>query len=665
MEPYIENAMIRVLSQEMIQLLSEGTTANDWDSFLKGGIWEGASMAMQTNSLKAISERCARSDALARVVSFVGMISMIHFSAKVKSEDLSIRNKKQMTAKTIIHQHDLNMSKTKFKRWLKLGHAYARLAGAGTIYFLIFIASADVKKYFDDMHVTSIDKLANIILNPTTHSPIGCLILSVLIPAVQHFQSRWPIGSSAMFNQELLQELRLPLYINLSNILQSDTFFSHLQKDSMVYSRDMDKWACCLQTPPSSENLFSLSDLSYSVMYKTFDPQERPPSPCTDIEEDDDDDNDDEILNHPQIDQLRHLLNKSSLNDLDSVYVINTSFDPDLSANCKFRGPRKDCMANYRFTEELRSQAGSHARATSIADLETKLVCLLSTGRKLNVESMISFDLVILDVGIEPSSAAPPGSADPKTPTSAEAAALKKWKAGDAKARCRIELAISDSEMVHVMGAETARQMWEQLTTVKESKGRLGVLATRRTLYRATAEEGFDMAEHIAKLRQLQEELHTMGSKISDEDFVMILITSLPESWDNYTSSYLGSSGNKPELKSQELVAILLEESRRRKEREVGGMSLQAKGKARPNIECHNCHKMGHYAKDCWAKGGGREGKGPKTRKGPNRAGRTNQAKEKVNDDLNEVSYMAISNASTKEISKYDSGTTPGHNISH
>ncbi|KAJ3501417.1 hypothetical protein NLJ89_g9347 [Agrocybe chaxingu] len=282
MESYIENAMIRVLSQEMIRLLSEGTTANDWDSFLKG---------------------------------------------------------------------------------------------------------ADVKKYFDDMHVTSIDKLANIILNPTT----------LLIPAVQHFQSRWPIGSSAMFNQELLQELRLPSYINLSNILQSDTFFSHLQKDSMVYSRDMDKWACCLQTPPSSENLFSLSDLSYSVMYKTFDPQERPPSPCTDIEEDDDDDNDDEILNHPQIDQLRHLLNKSSLNDLDSVYVINTSFDPDLSANRKFRGPRKDRMANYRFTEELRSQAGSHTRATSIADLETKLVCLLSTGRKPNVESMISFDPVILE----------------------------------------------------------------------------------------------------------------------------------------------------------------------------------------------------------------------------------------------------------------------------
>jgi len=130
----------------------------------------------------------------------------------------------------------------------------------------------------------------------------------------------------------------------------------------------------------------------------------------------------------------------------------------------------------------------------------------------------------------------------------------------------------------------------------------------------------------------------------------------------NYTSSYLGSSGNKPQLKSAELVAILLEEERRRKGRngEAGGVSLQAKarnGKLGSNPknkdkECYNCHAKGHVKADCWAKGGGREGQGPKTRKGPNRAGRSNQAADKINDDLNDVSYMAYSN--THEISRYD-----------
>ena len=113
--------------------------------------------------------------------------------------------------------------------------------------------------------------------------------------------------------------------------------------------------------------------------------------------------------------------------------------------------------------------------------------------------------------------------------------------------------------MIHISGVTTAREMWEQLTIVKESKDWLGILATLHVLYRAAAEEGFDMVAHISNLQKLQEELHIMDNKVTDEDFVMILITSLPELWDNYMLSYLGSKGNKPELSSHELVAILME----------------------------------------------------------------------------------------------------------
>jgi hypothetical protein len=79
-----------------------------------------------------------------------------------------------------------------------------------------------------------------------------------------------------------------------------------------------------------------------------------------------------------------------------------------------------------------------------------------------------------------------PGVAKEGEPTAAEIEAQKKWHIGDAKARTRIELAISDAEMIHISGTMTAREMWEQLIVVKESKGHLGVLVTRRALYRAT-----------------------------------------------------------------------------------------------------------------------------------------------------------------------------------
>ena len=85
-----------------------------------------------------------------------------------------------------------------------------------------------------------------------------------------------------------------------------------------------------------------------------------------------------------------------------------------------------------------------------------------------------------------------------------------------------------------------------------------------------------------------------MGNLISDEDFVMILITSLLESWDNYTSSYLGSSGNKPELKSHELVAMLMEEDRCRKH-QIGNLATslwaKEKGKGKTSPKSDNSDK--------------------------------------------------------------------------
>jgi len=33
-------------------------------------------------------------------------------------------------------------------------------------------------------------------------------------------------------------------------------------------------------------------------------------------------------------------------------------------------------------------------------------------------------------------------------------------------------------------------------------------------------------------------------------------------------------------------------------------------------VECYNCHKTGHYKSECWAKGSGKEGQGPRQGKG-------------------------------------------------
>ena len=89
--------------------------------------------------------------------------------------------------------------------------------------------------------------------------------------------------------------------------------------------------------------------------------------------------------------------------------------------------------------------------------------------------------VVLRDLGLEKyiaTGAKLPELADQSKPTPEELEAQKKWREGDIRACTRIELAISDAEMIHISGATTAHEMWSQLSLVKESKGRLGVLAT-------------------------------------------------------------------------------------------------------------------------------------------------------------------------------------------
>ena len=134
---------------------------------------------------------------------------------------------------------------------------------------------------------------------------------------------------------------------------------------------------------------------------------------------------------------------------------------------------------------------------------------------------------ILRDQGLEKyiaKTAETPKPIDAAKPIKEEMDAIVKWQEGDAKARTRIELSIGDSEMIHLSGATMACQMWSQLSMVKESRGCLGILATCQALYWATAEEGFEMVDHISKLRGLQNKLHAMENLISDKDFVMILI---------------------------------------------------------------------------------------------------------------------------------------------
>jgi len=60
---------------------------------------------------------------------------------------------------------------------------------------------------------------------------------------------------------------------------------------------------------------------------------------------------------------------------------------------------------------------------------------------------------------------------------------LAKWIEGDEQAQTQIELTLSDPQTIHTAGAKTGAKMWKQFRTVKEARGKMGIISARRRLY--------------------------------------------------------------------------------------------------------------------------------------------------------------------------------------
>ena len=118
-----------------------------------------------------------------------------------------------------------------------------------------------------------------------------------------------------------------------------------------------------------------------------------------------------------------------------------------------------------------------------------------------------------------------------------------------------------------------------------------------------------------------------MGEALTKNDFYAIIMGSLPSSFDPYisalnaTSSVMGTH-----LSADDLMLLITEEYKRHALKSKGGKkddnaafyssdarrSKDGGSNSKKDKECHKCHKKGHFKADCWKKGGGKEGQGPK-----------------------------------------------------
>lgn len=152
----------------------------------------------------------------------------------------------------------------------------------------------------------------------------------------------------------------------------------------------------------------------------------------------------------------------------------------------------------------------------------------------------------------------------------------KEWKKLDRKEKSTIQLCVSDSVLLNVLGEAMAKALWDKLGTFYQSKSLVNKIFLWKKLYNLRMKDGDSVTEHLNAFNTMVIQLSFVDIKNSDEDKCISLLCSLPDSWD---SLVIAIGSNATALQFDEIVSSLLTKGMRWKNMESqNGDALSVQG---------------------------------------------------------------------------------------
>src|SRR6202522_4108982 len=262
-----------------------------------------------------------------------------------------------------------------------------------------------------------------------------------------------------------------------------------------------------------------------------------------------------------------------------------------------------------------------------------------------------------------------PVIADGKTPATEEQIEAKEAKIQEYERKeCLAQHVILSTTSTRlgskIKNMTSANEMWEAVKANATTKSSLYLLdakdqsASMKLAETDDAKTHLDeMKQHFQLMVQRRDNLTKMGSELSDTRFNTIIMSSLPESYRPTLQTITAaekvgklSGGQSSVMKSDDLMSFIIEEAQHRlindERTKTAESALAARTKGSGNsrgkgrfsdklkVTCNNCKRDGHVKDNCYSKGGGKEGQGPKQRQ---RAKEAETAVVAVNDEDEEL----------------------------
>ncbi|KAE8712086.1 cytochrome P450 71A9-like [Hibiscus syriacus] len=193
------------------------------------------------------------------------------------------------------------------------------------------------------------------------------------------------------------------------------------------------------------------------------------------------------------------------------------------------------------------------------------------------------------------------------------------WEELQQRAVGTIRLCLADEVMYHVMHLSSPDKIWRKLESQFMSKSLTTKLYLKQLLYGLKMKDDHDLAQHVNVFNQIVSDLARVDVKIEDEDRVMILLCSLPLSYEHMVTTL--TYGKEP-INVEEITTALLAHNQRkqnagensqvdslyfkgnrdrgRKPEKAGSGKRNSRSKSRDKktIHCYKCKEAGHMKQD-------------------------------------------------------------------
>lgn len=191
----------------------------------------------------------------------------------------------------------------------------------------------------------------------------------------------------------------------------------------------------------------------------------------------------------------------------------------------------------------------------------------------------------------------------------------EKYDILDQKALAVIILNVKTSLLLHIKNCKTAAECWKKLEALFQHKGPGRKVTLFKKLIHARALDNQNMSEHIDLFTEYVEKLSELEISIQDEVLSIILLCSLPSSYESFVVA-IESRDSLPIFEA--LKSKILEEELRQQNKDIHSENADTvnnalitkgtkygKNKSKSKIKCYKCHKMGHYKSECKVKTNG------------------------------------------------------------